>query len=123
MRQIAKWTILCVICTAFGFGATYLVAHSDRVIQTVAAMLPAHPAAHPALGELATKKNVPAETTTDVTAAKSDKVEVEFASQVAAAPSQSQPPVPANITSAGTLATTPGLPGADLLQTGPSTGP
>ena len=41
MRQIAKWTFLCVICTAFGFGATYLVAHSDRVVQTVVAMLPA----------------------------------------------------------------------------------
>jgi HlyD family secretion protein len=41
MRQIAKWTFLCVICTAFGFGATYAVAHNDRVMQTIVAMLPA----------------------------------------------------------------------------------
>src|SRR5688572_10999662 len=40
MRQIAKWTFLCVICTACGFGATYLLAHSDRMMQTLAAMLP-----------------------------------------------------------------------------------
>lgn len=41
MRQIAKWTILCVLCAAFGFGATVLVANSERVAQTLVAMLPA----------------------------------------------------------------------------------
>ena len=57
MRQIAKWTILCVICTALGFGATFLVAHSDRVIQTFAAMLPVP--AQPAVEELATVDTLP----------------------------------------------------------------
>ena len=41
MRQIAKWTILCVLCAAFGFGATVWVANSERVAQTLVAMLPA----------------------------------------------------------------------------------
>ena len=54
MRQIAKWTFLCAICIAFGFGATFLVAHSDRVIQTVVAMLPVpSDASEPAVDELA----------------------------------------------------------------------
>ena len=45
MRQIAKWTSLCIFCTVVGFGATYLVANSNRVVQTFAAMLPVQPAA------------------------------------------------------------------------------
>ena len=41
MRQIAKWTFLCLVCTMLGFGATVLVANGDRVLQTLVAMLPA----------------------------------------------------------------------------------
>ncbi len=51
MRQIAKWTLLCLICTTFGFGATYWVANSDRVLATIVAMLPAPQ--KPAVEELA----------------------------------------------------------------------
>jgi biotin carboxyl carrier protein len=127
MRQIAKWTFLCVICTAFGFGATYLVAHSDRVIQTVAAMLPAHTTVKPTLTELAIKKDAlevaPADTASDFTAAKSDTPKAELGLQVAQASALAQPPLSTNMTSVGTLAAVPGQPGADLLQTGPSTGP
>ncbi len=44
MRQIVKWTLLCLIGAACGFGATLLIADNPRVAQTLAAMLPAQPA-------------------------------------------------------------------------------
>jgi len=114
MRQIAKWTFLCVICTAFGFAATYGVAHSDRVIQTVAAMLPAPAQAAPEVAppELAaSQKNHLA------------AAAVELDSQVVAADSSALASFTSAKTTVGTLAAIPGLPGADLLQTEPTTGP
>ncbi len=39
MKQIAKWTLLCILLTAVGFGATLLVAHRDQAARTLVAML------------------------------------------------------------------------------------
>ena len=41
MRQIAKWTMLCVFFAVLGFGATVGVANHDRLIRTLTALLPA----------------------------------------------------------------------------------
>ena len=41
MQRIAKWTLLCVLGVALGFGATVLIANSERVAQTLVALLPA----------------------------------------------------------------------------------
>ena len=40
MRQIAKWTMLCVCCAVLGFGATVGVANHDRLLRTLTALLP-----------------------------------------------------------------------------------
>ena len=40
MRQIAKWTMLCVCCAVLGFGATVVVADRDRLARTLVALLP-----------------------------------------------------------------------------------
>ncbi|MCC6454110.1 MAG: efflux RND transporter periplasmic adaptor subunit [Caldilineaceae bacterium] len=113
MRQIAKWTILCVICTVFGFGATFLVANSDRVIQTFVAMLPA--SSQPTVGELALADDRAAEMTTV------DLAEVAAADLPALAPLS-------NETTVGTLAAGSAQIAANVAQTipttsGPSTGP
>jgi multidrug resistance efflux pump len=39
MKQIAKWTLLCVLCITVGFGATVLVAYRGPVGRTLVAML------------------------------------------------------------------------------------
>lgn len=44
MKQIAKWTLLCIMGTAVGFGATLLVAHRDQAARTLMAMLAPAPA-------------------------------------------------------------------------------
>src|SRR5690606_34510955 len=45
MKQIAKWTLLCILVTAVGFGATLLVGHHDRIARTLVAMLAPAPVA------------------------------------------------------------------------------
>lgn len=44
MKQIAKWTLLCIMGAAVGFGATLLVAHRDQAARTLSAMLAPAPA-------------------------------------------------------------------------------
>jgi HlyD family secretion protein len=109
MRQIAKWTLLCAICTAFGFAATYGVANSDRVLQTVAAMLPAPSQSQ---GELLTvQSELPANASA-----------IEVAAGLAAKELSSKAPlVAANTT--GTMATGNGQLSADAQQNIPTTGP
>ena len=88
MRQIAKWTFLCIICTAFGFGATYAVAHSDRVIQTIVAMLPAQAQPTTDLQELAIEDQLRIAAPEDVVALEESHVDataVELAAGLAAA--------------------------------------
>jgi HlyD family secretion protein len=110
MRQIAKWTFLCLICTACGFGATFLVADSDRVIQTLAAMLPAP--AQPAVDELTAAADTSSVEMSDV----------ELSTELAAADLPALAPSSSSETTVGTFAAGEGPVEADLAQL-PSTGP
>jgi HlyD family secretion protein len=47
MKQIAKWTLLCIVITAVGFAAIRLVAQRDQVARTLTAMLAPAPALSP----------------------------------------------------------------------------
>lgn len=60
MQRIAKWTLLCVLGVALGFGATVLIANSERVAQTLVALLPAPAAPAPAL-EVSVPEAAPAD--------------------------------------------------------------
>ena len=113
MRQIAKWTFLCVICTACGFGATSLVADSDRVIQTLVAMLPAP--AQPAVTELT-------ELTTAADTSAVEMSDVELSTELAAADLPALAPSSSSETTVGTFAAGEGPVEADLAQL-PTTGP
>lgn len=120
MRQIAKWTFLCILCTACGFGATYLLAHSDRMMQTLVAMLPVP---SQSTGEdLAAEKDLAAVAPEEVAVQEQNRIDaasVDLAAEVAAA----DLPVLSGETTVGTFATGQGQLGADPAQTGPSTGP
>lgn len=105
MRQIAKWTFLCIICTVCGFGATYLVANSDRVIQTFVAMLPT--ASQPTVDELAVSE-------ADTAANEMDMTSMAAMGMPALAPLSSESTV-------GTLAAGPTQIEAKVAQAPPTT--
>lgn len=122
MRQIAKWTILCVLCAAFGFGATVWVANSERVAQTLVAMLPA-PAdtasagvTEPSQPPLAVNESAEpaAEITTEITAEITTEITSEIVANAAADGGETTPlaadlamadaPMTLGATTLGTLA-------------------
>ena len=123
MRKIAKWTFLCIICTALGFGATYLVANSDHVLQTVVAMFPVPQ--QPTLEEL-TAQTDPALMAADeiarADAAPVDVMNVEMAGELAAAELPALAPLAAEGT-VNTFAAGPLAVEANREQSTPSSGP
>jgi hypothetical protein len=124
MRQFAKWTFLCIICTACGFGATYLVAHSERVIQTFAAMMPVP--AESVVEELATEINLPSAVPAEVAITEEtllDATSVDLATEIVAADLPRVAPLSSDETTIGTFAAGPGQVEADVAQIAPSTGP
>jgi HlyD family secretion protein len=124
MRQIAKWTSLCILCIAFGFGATYLVANSERAVQIFAAMLPA--SSQPAVGELTTVVDTPALVPAELAVAEDQLVDesaVELAGSLAAAEMPALAPLSSSDSTVGTFAAGNVNVAADVAQTTPASGP
>ncbi len=124
MRQIAKWTFLCVLCIACGFGATYLVANSERAVQIFAAMLPA--SSQTAVGELTTVVDDPTLVAAELAVAEDplmDASTVELASTLAAAEMPALVPLSSSDSTVGTFAAGDVNVAADVAQTTPSNGP
>ena len=126
MKQIAKWTLLCLLGAVLGFGATYLVAHSDRVLQTAVAMFPAPQ--QPTLEELTTQIDPTLLTAEEVASAEAlsleslDAATVEMSNELAAAALPALVPLSAE-GSVSTLAAGVMPFEADGAQVGSSTGP
>lgn len=101
MKQIAKWTMLCIVVTAVGFGATLLVAQRDQVARTLTAMLAPAPALSPELAAepLALESDAPAAEF----AAENSVGTLSVAAAPAAAPEAQTAPPAGALTAVGTV--------------------
>ena len=103
MKQIAKWTLLCTLCIAVGFGATVVAAQREQLARTLVAMLAqarlaAQDRPEAVEAELPVVERVPAETApADVTLG---------TLSAASAPAQqpvAQPAPPGSLTAVGVI--------------------